>query len=600
MLAKISGQIRSLLSATINGFASLQSQRFPILLRQPVFIASIFVTVVLQQVTQLGIVQPLELAALDLMMRSQQTAEPDPRLLVVAITETDIQTLKQLPLSDRTVSQVIAKLQKYQPKVIGLDLYRNIPQPPGDRELSKQLEAANAIAITKLDDESGAGIPPPPGIPKERVAFNDVVLDADGVVRRSLIFASTGKEEFYSLSLRLCLSYLAKQNLKLKVGQSLQVGKTVFLPLSANSGGYQTIDDRGYQILLRYRSPSKVARQVTVTEVLRGQLKPEWVKDKIVLIGTTAPSAKDLFNTPYSATQQENLKMSGVILHAQMVSQMLDALLDKRSLFWFFPAWSEIVWLWCWALLGGMLAWRIRHSLYLTLTEGAAGLGLVAICYGIFIASGWLPVVAPTLALIVTSATILIYKQTTLEANNQQLQRLVCIDGLTQVANRRRFDEYLAIEWSRMAREQQPLSLILCDVDYFKLYNDTYGHLEGDTCLQQVAAAISRGLKRPADLVARYGGEEFAIVLPNTNPLGAFQVADKLRQEINQLMIPHTTSTVSDYLTLSLGVASTVPSQKFSIEQLMEAADKALYQAKKQGRNRVIVKTLPLGGERGG
>ena len=146
-----------------------------------------------------------------------------------------------------------------------------------------------------------------------------------------------------------------------------------------------------------------------------------------------------------------------------------------------------------------------------------------------------------------------------------------------------------------MAREQQPLSLILCDVDYFKRYNDTYGHLAGDTCLQRVAGAISRGVKRPADLVARYGGEEFAVVLPNTNALGAVQVAELVRHELNQLMIPHAASAVSKYVSLSLGVSSTIPTQEFSLEQLIAAADKALYEAKEQGRNRVVVKSLHTG-----
>ena len=597
MLAKLSGKIRSLLSATINGFTEKQSQRFPaLILGQPVFIASIVVTVVIQQVTQLGILQPLELAALDRMMRSHPDGEPDPRLLVVAITEADIQTLKQLPLSDRTVSQIIEKLQKYQPKVIGLDLYRNIPQPPGNQALHKQLQAGNVIAINKLVDVGEEEVPPPPDVPPERVGFNDLVLDPDGVVRRNLIFASTGKEEFYSFSLRLCLSYLTAKKLPFKVDQnSLLVGKTEFVPLEENSGGYQTIDARGYQVLLKYRSANQVARQVTVTQVLRGQINPEWVKDKIVLIGTTAPSAKDLFNTPYSASLEDNLKMSGVILHAQMVSQILSAVIDGRSLFWFFPQWSEILWVWCWSLLGGMLAMRIKHSLSLAFTEAAAGVGLVVICYGIFIQLGWVPLVAPSIAFLVTSACILIYKQTNLEADNQQLQRLVSIDGLTQIANRRRFDEYLAIEWLRMAREQQPLSLILCDVDYFKRYNDTYGHIAGDTCLQWVAGAISRGVKRPADLVARYGGEEFAVVLPNTNALGAVQVAELVRHELNQLMIPHAASAVSEYVSLSLGVSSTIPTQEFSLEQLIAAADKALYEAKEQGRNRVVVKSLQIG-----
>lgn len=279
-----------MLSATTEFLAD--NPRFGVL-RQPIFIASVVVTVVIQQVTVLGIVQPLELAAFDWMMRSQPEEKSDPRLLIVAITQTDIQTLKQLPLSDQTVSQILEKLQKYRPKVIGLSLYRNIPQPPGNQALQKQLEAPNVIAIAKLDDVDMQAVSPPPGVPKERVGLCDVVIDPDGIVRRNLLFAATGKEQFYSFALRLSLSYLAPQNIRMKVDRhSIQVGKTVFVPLETNSGGYQTIDAQGYQVLLKYHSAEQVAKQVTVTQVLRGQLNPSFVKDKIVLIGTTAPSAR--------------------------------------------------------------------------------------------------------------------------------------------------------------------------------------------------------------------------------------------------------------------------------------------------------------------
>ncbi len=173
-----------------------------------------------------------------------------------------------------------------------------------------------------------------------------------------------------------------------------------------------------------------------------------------------------------------------------------------------------------------------------------------------------------------------------LQKANQELKLLSTLDGLTGVANRRQFDEYLSQEWQRMAREQLPLSLILCDVDFFKRYNDYYGHQAGDDCLQRIAQAMSRALKRPADLVARYGGEEFGIILPNTNADGAVQVAETIRIEVQRLKIAHACSSVSEYITLSQGVSSTVPTQKFSPEALVATADRALYEAKEQGRDR--------------
>jgi len=182
-----------------------------------------------------------------------------------------------------------------------------------------------------------------------------------------------------------------------------------------------------------------------------------------------------------------------------------------------------------------------------------------------------------------------------LEQSNQELQRLAIQDGLTKVANRRRFDEYLQQEWRRLSREGSPLALILGDVDFFKAYNDAYGHQAGDRCLQTVAKAFSLAARRPGDLVARYGGEEFAVVLPNTPVQGAVQLAKKIQNHLSTFQIPHAHSQVSDYVTLSLGAASLVPSSDTTPEALIKAADQALYQAKGEGRDQVIIRCNLVG-----
>jgi two-component system, cell cycle response regulator len=175
---------------------------------------------------------------------------------------------------------------------------------------------------------------------------------------------------------------------------------------------------------------------------------------------------------------------------------------------------------------------------------------------------------------------------------NQELERIATLDGLTGIANRRRFDEYLYFEWLRLFREKLPLSLILADVDFFKLYNDTYGHLAGDFCLQHVAAALRHSVKRHSDLVARYGGEEFAVILPNTTAKGAFYVAETIRKHVQRIKLVHAKSEVSKYVTLSLGIASIIPNAELCPDTLITIADKALYAAKNKGRNCVVVEDL--------
>jgi diguanylate cyclase (GGDEF)-like protein/PAS domain S-box-containing protein len=182
--------------------------------------------------------------------------------------------------------------------------------------------------------------------------------------------------------------------------------------------------------------------------------------------------------------------------------------------------------------------------------------------------------------------------ETALQEANEKLERLVILDGLTQVPNRRCFDEYLQQEWLRMVREQQPLSLILFDVDFFKAYNDHYGHQQGDEALIAIAQAASQAVKRSADLIARYGGEEFGIVLPNTRRTGAEIVAKAVQADIKALRLEHPQSDTNEYLTVSMGIASVVPTQEQSPEDLVAAADAALYQAKRRGRNRYWIRLL--------
>lgn len=175
-----------------------------------------------------------------------------------------------------------------------------------------------------------------------------------------------------------------------------------------------------------------------------------------------------------------------------------------------------------------------------------------------------------------------------LQVANQKLQQLAILDGLTGIANRRYFDLVLHNEWQRLAREKQPLSLILCDIDYFKAYNDTYGHQKGDLCLQKIAAILQEATRRPADLVARYGGEEFAIILPNTDARGGLFVAQKIALALAQKRLPHRQSKLSEYVTASMGVATQIPNFWQRENIVIERADRALYQAKERGRGRIV------------
>ena len=176
-----------------------------------------------------------------------------------------------------------------------------------------------------------------------------------------------------------------------------------------------------------------------------------------------------------------------------------------------------------------------------------------------------------------------------LQKANQQLQQLATRDGLTRIANRRRLDAWIDTEWRRLTRKKEPLSVIMGDIDYFKRYNDTYGHQAGDDCLKRIAKTLSQTARRASDLVARYGGEEFIVALPNTDIAGAERVARDVQDRVARMRLAHADSPVGEYVTLSMGVATIIPDATRSPRALIEDADQALYTAKEKGRNRIVL-----------
>jgi CHASE2 domain-containing sensor protein/predicted Ser/Thr protein kinase len=365
--------------------------------------------------------------AYDQLLRLQPPEGADPRLLLVTVTEDDIQKLN-FPISDQLLDQALGTLEADEPSIIGLDIYRDLPVEPGHKALNERLRTSSLIVpVCKGATKSFQGVAPPPGVPDEVVGFSDLVFDPDNVVRRSLLAMDLQGQKCRttnSLGLQLALNYLYSQNIQPQrtPAGDFQLGAVHLRPLSLHDGSYHRIEEMGgYQLLLRYRSPLTLARTVSLSEVLEKRFQPEWVKDKVVLVGVSAPSAKDTFLTPFSGGQKENILTPGVVIHAQIVSQILSAVLDGRPLFWYLPYWAEGIWIWGWAIVGGLVAWRIRHPLRLGLAGGVALVGLFGTCFGLFLGAGWLPLVTPAIALVGTAAGV--FAHTAYQA--QQQQRLI-------------------------------------------------------------------------------------------------------------------------------------------------------------------------------
>ncbi len=390
-----------------------------------VLLASTVVAALVMGLRFLGILQSQELQAFDQLMQLRSSEGPDRRLLIVTIAEDDFKLPQQQnrkgSLSEQALALLLQKLEQFKPRAIGLDIYRDFPVDPKEADLASQMRHSDRlIAICRVSEPevNEPGVSPPPEIPLERQGFSDFVQDSDGVLRRHLIAMKPSSTSPcttpYALSAQLAFRYLDALGISTKYTQNkeLQIGKVVFKRLRSHMGGYQQVDDWGYQILLNYRSNNsrlEFADRVTLKDVLTNKLKPEAVKNRIVLIGLTNESAGDFFSTPYNTGQQPHQKMPGVIVHAQMVSQILSAVLDGRPLLWVLPFWGEALWIWGWSVVGGILAWRVRHPMRLGLA-GAATLGvLYGLSFNLLTQGCWVPLVPSALVLVFTGASVLAY-----------------------------------------------------------------------------------------------------------------------------------------------------------------------------------------------
>lgn len=542
-----------------------------------------------------GIFQFLELSVLDRWFRFRPAEAKEERVVVVTIGESDLNRLGHWPISDDALSRLITKINQQQPRAIGLDLYRDLPVQPGTKKLTSVLRSTpNLVGVEKIIGEK---VKPSAILEEhERVAFADLKVDRDRVVRRGLL--SIGLDDGrvrLSLATRLALMYLAQEGIELQLVEDSakrSLGRAIFVPFSKNDGGYVNADAGGFQILLNYRGREQSFYHVSITDILEGKIPPDLMRDRIVLIGSIAPSLNDLFATPFSNDPERSQYLPGVYIHANLVSQILSAALDGRKSIAVLSELLEWLWILSWtSISAGISVFVLRRSNFAK--DGFSTVKINFVCivlpgtvifgsgYLLFLFSYWLPVITPLVSSIATVIAISSYYQ-------QDRQKLAFIDGLTQIPNRRFFDQFLEQQWLENKRKHLNLSLMLCDVDHFKKYNDTYGHQAGDLCLKKVADVISQSIGTN-NLAARYGGEEFAVVMPNTTPDEALEIAQKIGNNLRALQIPHSSSLSGKYVSLSCGIASTQKCMLSSPDELIKQADGALYRAKEQGRDRTVV-----------
>ncbi|QIZ71074.1 EAL domain-containing protein [Oxynema aestuarii] len=545
-----------------------------------------------------GVLQLLEWAALDRLFRMRPPEPIDPRIAIVEITESDIRQAQQWPISDAALTVLLEKIKKQQPRAIGLDLYRDLPVEPGHAQLVELFEnTPNLIGIEKaIGDNYGAVVAAPPKLKElDRVGAVDLLLDGDGKVRRALLSVRPNNQgqTVYTLGVRLALMYLEGEGIQLETvegdREKVRLGKALFDRWQPNSGGYVRANTGGYQILYNFRSLAcrgrieacEIFLTVSMNDLLEERIPRDLLRDRIVLIGSTAPSLKDRFFTPYSTNYITALP--GVKMHGDLASQILSAALDGRPLI---RTWNEAIeslWIFAWAAIGATLAWSLLRRRWEFLTVVFAACGLVAIAYFAFLRGWWIPLVPPLLSLGGSYISIVSYiAYTERRRSEAQLRYHALHDALTGLPNRFCFLERLqeAIAHSQVHCDYR-FAVLFLDLDRFKLVNDALGHRTGDELLVALGDRLQTILASQ-DTIARLGGDEFIILLDNIHQLGdALAIVDRIYE---QLQLPFNLNNgYQVYTSASIGILINDADYQ-EPEDFLGAADVAMYRAKARGK----------------
>jgi adenylate cyclase len=507
--------------------------------------------------------QPIEGVAYNWLFQWRGAKAWDSRVVVVAIDEPSLMVLGKFPWDRDYYRQLLEVMQQAQPNVVLFNVIFSEPTPQ-DQSFAATMQQHRKVVLAGAWNSKGQDWQPISTLQSAAIAVGHIgeLPDPDGMIRA-----------FYPIIKGL-------PSLGLKGLETYRLFED-----AAETPDLYNAKNLSDPRWVNWRAPISNMPQYSFIDVLRGRVEPAQFQNKIVLMGVSAIGLNPI-TTPFD----RDAPASGVHLQATILNNLLqNDFLHRFSwretsliLLLFGPCLS-----WLMLLRSGRFQVLFIIGLVLSLTVAWWLIAVLGLHFGY-----WLPVATPIALLWLTTLFTLIVQTLNLEASNRQLGYLANVDELTQVANRRYFDQYLRQEWQRALREQVAISLILCDVDYFKQFNDLYGHIAGDHCLEAVAQVLRNSIKRPGDLVARYGGEEFAIILPNTDLVGANQLATNLIIKMRSNLIPHAASPISHYITLSLGVVSTIPDINGSLQRLIDAADQALYQSKREGRNRTTARLV--------
>ena len=377
-------------------------------LRKPTVVSLVLglaASVLVMGLRSAGLLEFVELAAYDAYLRvKEHRSVRDPRVVLVQTVEEDIQKLKEWPLSDRRMTEALRKILAGNPRAVGVDLYRDIPVPPGTDEFNVLLQREKRIVvIEKFGKDASKKVSGPPALEgTEQIGFSDVTPDDDGVVRRGLLFLDDGKTSHVSLALRLALLYLAPEGIKPQPDPAdpshIRLGKVTLQPFEANDGSYVGADADGYQYVLDYRGGADRFRTYSLSDVLEGRVEPGAMQGRVVIFGVNAESVKDEFLTPFDRFTRRGHATAGIAVHGYEVSQLIRGALEGDAPVRFLSDLWENFWILLWGLVGALIGRMVRTTAPFTLSIAAGLVALVGVTLLAFIQHWWLPVAPVAIA----------------------------------------------------------------------------------------------------------------------------------------------------------------------------------------------------------
>jgi len=480
---------------------------------------SLLVVAAILGVRAARLLEAAELAAYDWYLRLRAPIPTaDPRILIVTMTERDIQTQGAWPLPDDVLANALEILLRHEPRAIGLDIYRDVPVPPGTDRLRRLLgEDPRIVVVMKFGEGASDGVRAPAAVTDpDRVGFNDIVVDPGGIVRRGLLFLDDGTSVFSSFALRLALPYLRSEGVDLQPDPQderlLRLGRTTIRPLEANDGGYVRADDRGYQFLLDFKGGDDGFRSVDLTSILTGKFDPGIVTGKIVLVGATADSIKDNFYTPYSRGRDTAQDMPGVVLHAQSVSQLLRIGLDGASPMRSLREWQEWAWILVWSVAGAVLAFTVRSPWWFA-TGAAAGLaGLATLDVMLFFVGWWVPLVPPAATWVGSAAVVVAYMSYREATQRADLMKLFSRHVSKEVAEAiwQQRDEFL--DGGHLRPQRLVVTALFTDLTGFTPIAERFSPEALMDWLNEYMDTMARQISQYGGVIRQYAGDSIVVL----------------------------------------------------------------------------------------